>query len=188
MLCVLQILLVDSTPTALPPCTNSSSSSTHQPPAVWQQGPAAAGAPDRAWPSLTDLPATASVHRRTRSSNTQLPPLEEHAVLTEPGLSRHAMQGLQPAAAAAGAAAVDALGAQCLGADSSAACSALTSRRSSRADREASSSTDSTAGGLACEPSSFGVCADPAGKCTDGLSCGNWLWAWQWCQTVRLLG
>jgi hypothetical protein len=38
------------------------------------------------------------------------------------------------------------------------------SRRSSRADSEISSGADSTAGGLVCEPSSFGVCADPAGE------------------------
>ena len=126
---------------------------------------AAESGSDRTWP---DLPAAGPAHRRTRSSNTQMPSLDEHAVLQEPGLP-----ALTPppaaAAAAAGAqvltlgagVAADGVGLQRVG---SGGWNGILSRRSSRADSEASSGGDSTAGGLVCEPSSFGVCADPAGE------------------------
>lgn len=184
LVAALQVLVLDHSSPADITCSLMHGTSQLQPP--WQLGSsrmttagaaAAAGAsvpgvpgggPDRAtsWPNLSDLPA-AAVHRRTRSSNTQLPPLDEHAVLAQPDLTL----GLQPAAysAATIAAAAAAVTAPAGWAESDSICagsSVLTSRRSSRADSEASSTADSTTGGggLVCEPSSFGVCADPAGK------------------------
>lgn len=112
------------------------------------------------------------VHRRTRSSNTQLPPLDKHAVLSDPGLLPSVVQlpaaqaGAQvltlPAATRPGGDVFGGL--QHHGSDAwGLGGSGQHSRRSSRADSEGSSGADSSAGGLVCEPSTFGVCADPAG-------------------------
>jgi hypothetical protein len=123
---------------------------------------AAAGGSEHHWPGPPDAPAPGATHKRTRSSNTQLPSLDEHTVLSEPGWAGN----LQPATTAAGAQVLtlptaDALSLQAMG---SGGLPGYHSRRSSRADSEISSGADSAAGGLVCEPSSFGVCADPAGE------------------------
>lgn len=167
----MQILILEGPPVAVSSGkqgTGNSCSSQHT--AHWQAGSpastaAAAGGgsgSEHHWPGPVDPPSAGAAHRRTRSSNTQLPPLEEHTVLSEPGLAG----ALQPTTTAAGAQvltlpAAEALGLQSMGSDG---LTGYHSRRSSRADSDISSGADSTAGGLVCEPSSFGVCADPAGE------------------------
>jgi hypothetical protein len=156
---------------------SSSGSSKHPHREPWQAGEAAAVAagPDRVWPSLaTDLPPVAGppAHRRTRSSNTQLPPLDEHAVLADPPALPHTLQQQQqqgaPLAAEAGHRAASipglVLASAAAAGDASSAVSGESSSSSGFLSRR--SSSDSSGGGLVCEPSSFGVCADPAGEST----------------------
>lgn len=168
-----QILVLDGPPVALPPTAaggNSGSGGSVSAGAM-QAGPGGSGAGaaagfDRSWPNLTDLPPAGSVHRRTRSSNTQLPPLDEHAVLSEPA---SLILPLPPTGAGVVLPPCGGVGLEA-SASASGGSSGFTSRRSSRADSEASSLSvgsvgDGAAGGggLVCEPSSFGVCGDPAG-------------------------
>lgn len=136
------------------------------------EGPPAAGDGSKQG-STSRSSADPPVHRRTRSSNTQLPPLDEHAVLSDPGLLPSVVQApcTLPAATRPGADVFGGL--QHLGSDMWGwGGSGHQSRRSSRADSEGSSGADSSAGGLVCEPSTFGVCADPAGGfCCAVLQC-----------------
>jgi hypothetical protein len=126
-------------------------------------------------PQSTAAPAAGASlvgHRRTRSSNTQLPPLDEHTVLVQSSIagptqagSFGAPFGMPQIQAAAATAAGDGLGLLSSDIEGLAATGHI-SRRSSRADSDISSvsGADSTSGALVCEPSSFRVCADPAGE------------------------
>jgi hypothetical protein len=151
--------------------TNSNSSSQHT--GLRQQGAAAATSVVAPPPAAAAAGTGTSLvgHRRTRSSNTQLPPLDEHAVLAPPSMAGPTQAGLcgapfsMPQIQSAAAAAGDGVGLMSSDMEGLVGAGHIR-RRSSRADSDISSisGADSTSGALVCEPSSFGVCADPAGE------------------------